>query len=269
MAAGVGTPSFRRAITAIDGLGDREVRATTEIVRGLDSESSLAVRRLVADDSPLSRTIRSLRETAERLRDELVDRAAGTPDREVARDLSRAEDRIRAAIDILDEGLQTLQQASATIGQQERALWTELQALRKYALLAARLDELLDDRIEELATTDPERARVVRNDALFAVRRRRRDLLLQLAVVTQGYAALRLIEQDDLEVIWAIRTATTTTATAMRTALLAAQALGDRRRSVQVDLAGLGRAWDDVVVALDAVDARKRRTRDDVGSSTD
>ena len=48
-----------------------------------------------------------------------------------------------------------------------------------------------------------------------------------------------------------------------------ANALGDRRRSVEVDLTGLGRAWDDVVVALDAVDARKRRTRDDVGPPTD
>ena len=84
--------------------------------------------------------------------------------------------------------------------------------------------------------------------------------------MTQGYAALRLIEQDDLEVIWAIRTATTTTATAMRTALLAVQAMADRRRSVEVDLAGLGRAWNDVVVALDAVDVRKRRTFEDAGS---
>ena len=200
MAASVGSQAFRRAITAIDGLGDREVRATTEIVRGLDSQSSLAVRRLVADDSPLSRNVRSLRETAERFRDELADRAAGTLDRDVARDVSRAEERIRAAVGALDESLQTLQQANATVAQQERALWTELQALREYAFLAGRLDEMLDDRIEAVATTDPGRAKALRDDALFAVRRRRRDLLLQLAVVTQGYAALRLIEQDDLEV---------------------------------------------------------------------
>ena len=265
MAAPLGSPAFGRAIAAIDGLGDREIRATTEIVRGLDNQPSLAVRRLVSDDSQLSRSLRWLRETAERLRDELNARSAESA-RDVARDLERAQERIDEAVGALNDALETLQLANATIAQQERALWTELQALREYAFLAGRLDDLVDDRIEALATTDPDRAGALRTEALFSVRRRRRDLLLQLAVVTQGYAALRLIEQDDLEVIWAIRTATTTTATAMRTALLAVQAMADRRRSVEVDLAGLGQAWNDVVVALDAVDVRKRRTFEDAGS---
>lgn len=266
MAAPLGSPAFGRALAAIDDLGDREIRATTEIVRGLDNQPSLAVRRLVADDSSLSRSLRSLRETAERLRDELTDRSASKSVGDVGRDIERVQDRIDQAVGALGKGLETLRLANATIAQQERALWTELQALREYAFLAGRLDDLVDERIEALAATEPERAGALRTQALFSVRRRRRDLLLQLAVVTQGYAALRLIEQDDLEVIWAIRTATTTTATAMRTALLAAQALADRRRSVEVDLSGLGRAWNDVVVALDAVDVRKRRTLEDSGS---
>jgi uncharacterized protein YaaN involved in tellurite resistance len=53
---------------------------------------------------------------------------------------------------------------------------------------------------------------------------------MQLAVVSQGYSALRLIEHDNLEVIWAVRSAATTTATAIRTASLALGRLADRSR---------------------------------------
>ena len=180
MAAPFGSPAFGRAIAAIDSLGDREIRATTEIVRGLDNQPSLAVRRLVSDDSQLSRSLRWLHETAERLRDELNARSAEMSARDVARDLERAQERIDEAVGALNDALETLQLANATIAQQERALWTELQALREYAFLAGRLDDLVDDRIEALATTDPYRAGALCTEALFSVRRRRRDLLLQL-----------------------------------------------------------------------------------------
>src|SRR5207245_3600706 len=97
-------------------------------------------------------------------------------------------------------------------------------------------------------------------DALLAIRRRRRDLVMQLAVATQGYSALRLIEHDNLEVIWAIRSAATTTTSAIRTASLAIDRLSDRELPSHADLLETDDAWSEVMRALDRVEDRKRVT---------
>ena len=179
---------------------------------------------------------------------------------ELAESLREAEERVRRIVPSLDADRETLEQDNAALAQQERALWTEIQTLRRYASLAERIDDLVEARAGALEAGDPVRARHLREDALFSVRRRRRDLLLQLAVATQAYAALRLIEQDNLEVIWAIRVASTTTVTAMRSAMLVARIAGERRLPdgpAIVDLAG---AWTSVVAAIEAAESRRRRT---------
>jgi uncharacterized protein YaaN involved in tellurite resistance len=163
----------------------------------------------------------------------------------------------------LEADRQTLEVDNAAIDQQEAALWILIQTLRQYAFLAARLDELVSARLAELAATDPDAARALQVEALHAIRRRRRDLLLQLAVATQGYAALRLVEQDNLEVIWAIRAATTTTVSALRTALLAARATaGDDERDDATDafMGELRETVGQMQSALDEADRRRRAT---------
>jgi uncharacterized protein YaaN involved in tellurite resistance len=179
---------------------------------------------------------------------------------ELAEALREAEARVRRIVPSLDADRDTLEQDNAALAQQERALWTEIQTLRRYASLAERIDDLVEARAGALEAGDPVRARHLREDALFSVRRRRRDLLLQLAVATQAYAALRLIEQDNLEVIWAIRVASTTTVTAMRSAMLVARIAGERRLPDGPDIVDLAGAWTSVVAAIEAAESRRRRT---------
>jgi hypothetical protein len=83
---------------------------------------------------------------------------------------------------------------------------------------------------------------------------------MQLAIASQGYSALRLIEHDNLEVIWAVRSAATTTATALRTASLAIDTLAERGRATRGDLAEADDEWSEVLNALDVVNDRKRAT---------
>jgi Uncharacterized protein involved in tellurite resistance len=167
-----------------------------------------------------------------------------------------------------------------------------METLRQYAYMARTLDETLERRIDALATSDPVRARTLREDVLFPVRHRLQDILTQLAVAAQGYAALRVVQQNNQEVVRAIQTATTTTTAAMRTAVMVAQALTDQRLVLDqlkavnevtssmiestsvllrtqtadveaqttgtgVDLAALQRAWDNVFATLDQIDAYK------------
>jgi len=61
------------------------------------------------------------------------------------------------------------------------------------------------------------------------VRQKRQDLLTQLAVVVQGYLALDLIRKINLELVKGVERATTTTVSALRTAIIAALALGNQK----------------------------------------
>jgi uncharacterized protein YaaN involved in tellurite resistance len=261
LAAPLGSAPFERSLRAIDTLGEREVAATTQIAARFHDRPVRAVEDVLADRAPLTRHLRDLRREAADLL-----RRAGRKDASVeslARDAADVEDRVRALVGALDADRQTLEVDNAAIDQQERALWIEIETLRQYAFLAARLDDLVAARVEALATEEPAAAHALQVEALYAVRRRRRDLLLQLAVATQGYAALRLVEQDNLEVIWAIRSATTTTVTALRTALLAARATADRNGAGQVGGAfvdELRETLGQMQSALDEVDRRRRTT---------
>jgi uncharacterized protein YaaN involved in tellurite resistance len=261
VAAPIGSRSFERSIRAIDGLGAREVAATTQIAARFQDRPVRAVEAVLADRAPLTRHLRELRESATALV-RRVSSDGDDPDA-VARAVAEAEDRIRGLVTALDEDRATLEVDNAGIDQQERALWIEIETLRRYAVLAARLDELVGDRVEALRVSDPRAARSLELEALHSIRRRRRDLLLQLAVATQGYAALRIVEQDNLEVIWAIRAATTTTVSALRTALFAARATADRA-DVPPDartgpiVAELSRTLAEMQAALDEADRRSR-----------
>ena len=64
---------------------------------------------------------------------------------------------------------------------------------------------------------------------LFSIRQKNQDLLTQLAVSVQGYLALDVIRRNNIELIKGVQRATTTTISALRTAVIVAQALADQK----------------------------------------
>jgi uncharacterized protein YaaN involved in tellurite resistance len=64
---------------------------------------------------------------------------------------------------------------------------------------------------------------------LFYVRQKVQDLLTQMAVNIQGYLALDLVRKNNLELIKGVDRATTTTVSALRTAVIVAQALANQK----------------------------------------
>ena len=180
VSAPIGSPAFGRAIRAIDGLGEREVAATTRSPPGSRTGRS-AGSRMCSTSTPLSRHVRELEKMAGAMSARLA--ARGSPDGD-ADDLDdedrRAAERVRELIPELDADRALLETDNAAVAQQEQALWREIETLRQYAALAARLDQLMADHVEGLQAADPARAHAMRVDVLYAIRRRRRDLLLQL-----------------------------------------------------------------------------------------
>src|SRR6202165_324382 len=75
-----------------------------------------------------------------------------------------------------------------------------------------------------IQASDPDRAKVLQEDVLFYVRQKDQDILTQLAVSVQGYLALDVIRRNNVELIKGVDRATTTTVSALRTAVIVAQA---------------------------------------------
>ncbi len=75
----------------------------------------------------------------------------------------------------------------------------------------------------------PRPAPPTEQDVLFYVRQKHQDLLTQLAVSIQSYLAIDIIIKNNIELIKGVDRASTTTVSALRTAVIVAQALGNQK----------------------------------------
>lgn len=239
----VRSEAWGRLVGEIGQIGEREVVATAALSRRLADRPIQAINVALAGDSPIARALADLREAVAdldpahlgpvgdgRRRKLLGVFPLSDPADDVLERYARARARIQAILGDLSVARGRLQAEIAAIGQDQRALTTEIETLHQYAELARLLDKGLEARLIALAASEPERAEALRVDVLFAVRQRRQDLLIQLAVATQGDVALRVVQDNNQQVVRAIRMAMTTTAAAMRTSVAVAQALADQRR---------------------------------------
>jgi uncharacterized protein YaaN involved in tellurite resistance len=140
-----------------------------------------------------------------------------------------AQTHLNAIIDSLLRGQDELQQDNSSIEQEKVNLWQTMENLRKYVYLAQKLDAALSTKIAELQASDPSKAKTLQEDGLFYVRQKVQDLLTQLAVSAQGYMALDMVRKNNLELIKGVDRATTTTVSALRTAIIVSQALADQK----------------------------------------
>ena len=91
------------------------------------------------------------------------------------------------------------------------------------------LDAKLEETANELDATEPAKAKAIRETALFYTRQRTTDLLTQMAVTVQGYLALDLVKKNNVELVKGVDRASTTTVSALRTAVTVASALTNQR----------------------------------------
>jgi uncharacterized protein YaaN involved in tellurite resistance len=208
-----------------------------------------------------------------------------------------SQSHLNAIIDSLLSGQDELRKDNASIGEEKTGLWDTMQRLRQYTYLSQQLDGDLTGVIAKLEGTDAGRAKALKEDALFYVRQKTQDLLTQLAVSAQGYMALDMVRRNNLELIKGVDRATTTTISALRTAVIVSQALADQRlvldqitalnattsniiestsqllkdqstkvheqaASATIDLGQLQKAFDNIYAALDEMDTYKVQALD-------
>src|SRR5262249_9164477 len=90
-----------------------------------------------------------------------------------------AQAHLHAIINALLAGQDELQKDNAAIEQEKVNLWQTMDRLRQLVYLAQQLDAQLAAKIAAIEATDPEKAKVLKEDALFYVRQKVQDLLTQ------------------------------------------------------------------------------------------
>jgi uncharacterized protein YaaN involved in tellurite resistance len=232
---------FKARVDQINALGDTEVRQSASIASRMLERPMHAMKNGVFDgSSPISKGLIDLRNTVESLDpgrqgDLLSPRKLlgvlpfGNKIKAYFDGYRSAQSHLNAVIETLYRSKDELQRDNAAIEQEKANMWSLMQKLEQFIYLGKKLDGEVESRLAVLETSDPGRAKILREDVQFYTRQKVQDLLTQMAVNVQGYLALDLIKKNNIELIKGVDRATTTTVAALRTAVIVAQALASEK----------------------------------------
>ena len=144
-----------------------------------------------------------------------------------------AQTNINAILGALKSGKDELLKDNISIEDERAKLWDAMGKLEQMVHMSKVLDEKLEERATELDVVDPAKAKAIRENALFYVRQRTQDLLTQLAVSVQGYLALDLVKKNNVELMKGVDRASTTTVSALRTAVTVAEAMTNQKLALE------------------------------------
>jgi uncharacterized protein YaaN involved in tellurite resistance len=140
-----------------------------------------------------------------------------------------AQTHISKILAALASGKDELLMDNAAIDTERQNLWKTMGRLEQMIHISKAMDAALENKANELDATDPQKAKAIRETALFYTRQRTTDLLTQMAVTVQGYLALDLVKKNNVELVKGVDRASTTTVAALRTAVTVAQALTNQK----------------------------------------
>jgi uncharacterized protein YaaN involved in tellurite resistance len=234
------SPEFGRKVAQLTSMGQREIAAAA----GQSNRFLARPMRALDSDTRVGDDLNALRLSVEQLdpgrRGDLLKPKKlfgllpyGSRLRDYFESYKSAQAHIGALLNRLAEGKDELLRDNAAIDIERQALWTAMGRLEQRIFLAKALDSGLAAHADRLERDDPEKARALRENALFYVRQRTTDLLTQMAVSMQGYLALDLVRKNNVELMLGVERASTTTVSALRTAVTVAQALTQQRLVLQ------------------------------------
>ena len=232
------SPEFAQRAADVRTMGDADIRAAAETSNRLLKSPVRAIQQGgVSKESKVAQTLTELRHTVEDL-----DPAQATgvkkwferlpfSDRltKYFQKYESAEKHLDAILHALRSGQDELSKDNAALNMEKQQLWDSMGRLNQYVYIAEQLDAKVAATIAEMDSSDPERAKALREDVLFYVRQKHQDLLTQLAVSIQNYLAIDIVMKNNIELIKGVDRASTTTVSALRTAVLVAQALNNQK----------------------------------------
>lgn len=234
----LGSPEFAKQAENVRTMGDGDIRKAAETSnRMLDKPVNALKEGAIAEASDVSKTLTALRRTVEDL-----DPSESTGVKKFWQKLpftNQVEDYFRkyqsaqghldSILHSLRSGQDELTRDNVALNLEKANLWATMGRLNQYVYIAERLDARLSAQVAEMELSDPDGAKALSQDVLFYVRQKHQDLLTQLAVSIQSYLAIDVIIKNNLELMKGVDRATTTTISALRTAVIVAQALGNQK----------------------------------------
>ena len=232
------SPTFTAQADAVRSMGDADIRKAAETSNRL---LNMPVRALkeggLSESSKVGQTLLQLRRTVEDLdpgkargpKKFLGMIPFGDQVTDYFRRYQSSQQQLNGILHALRSGQDELTKDNVALNMEKQNLWTVMGRLNQYVYIAERLDARLSAQIAELELSDPEKAKALGQDVLFYVRQKHQDLLTQLAVSIQSYLAIDIIIKNNIELIKGVDRASTTTISALRTAVIVAQALGNQK----------------------------------------
>ncbi|MFB9314177.1 toxic anion resistance protein [Nocardioides plantarum] len=236
--AQAGSPEFAAQAENVRTMGDADIRKAAETSNHMLDKPVTALREGgLAQGSAVGKTLLELRRTVEDLDPSQATGAKrwldilpfGDKITDYFRKYQSAQTQLNGILHSLRSGQDELQRDNVALNLEKTNLWSVMGRLNQYVYVAERLDAKLSAKIAELELSDPDAARALSQDVLFYVRQKHQDLLTQLAVSIQSYLAIDIIIKNNIELIKGVDRASTTTISALRTAVIVAQALGNQK----------------------------------------
>ena len=232
------SPQFEAKANDVRLMGDDDIRRAAESSNRLLKSPVRALQEGgLSEGGKIGKTLLDLRRTVEDL-----DPSQATGVKKVLgmipfgdkitdyfRKYQSAQSHLDGILTSLRQGQDELQKDNAALNLEKQNLWDAMGRLNQYVYIAERLDAKLAAHIATLELSDPEKASSLKQDVLFYVRQKHQDLLTQLAVSIQNYLALDITIKNNIELIKGVDRASTTTVSALRTAVIVAQALGNQK----------------------------------------
>lgn len=237
----VQSPEFKAAVERIHAIGNQDVEASASVSNRLLERPVRTLNNGLFDQgSTIGKGLIDLRRTIEDLdpsrQDDLFQPRKllglipfGSRLMDYFDRYRSSQSHLNAIIESLRHGKDELLRDNAAIEQEKANLWGLMERMEKYVHIGKKLDVALDAQASQLDVTDPDKARVVREEMLFYTRQKVQDLLTQMSVNIQGYLALDVVRKNNLELVKGVDRATTTTVSALRTAVIVAQALANQK----------------------------------------
>jgi len=232
------SPTFDAKATDVRTMGDDDIRRAAESSNRLLRTPVKALKEGgLSETGKVGKTLLDLRRTVEDL-DPSQARGGkkvlgmipfGDRITDYFRKYQSAQSHLDGILHSLRDGQDELQKDNIALNMEKQNLWDSMGRLNQYVYIAERLDAKLTAEIATLEATDQEKATALKQDVLFYVRQKHQDLLTQLAVSIQNYLAIDITIKNNIELIKGVDRASTTTISALRTAVIVAQALGNQK----------------------------------------
>ncbi len=232
------SPQFEAKAGEVRTMGDEDIRRAAESSNRLLRTPIKALQEGgLAAGSTVGKTLLDLRRTVEDL-----DPSQATGSRKILgmipfgdklvdyfRKYQSAQSHLDGILQSLRQGQDELAKDNVALNLEKQNLWESMGRLNQYVYVAERLDARMAAQIATIEVSDPEKASALKQDVLFYVRQKHQDLLTQLAVSIQNYLAIDLTIKNNIELMKGVDRATTTTVSALRTAVIVAQALANQK----------------------------------------